>query len=182
MNRTKIGDPLQRSWSESEPMGELAEFGDVMGQLVPNLAYIAVAHLRRNQGENKERRNLMFDTTLYAGATVVILKRLVGEERPDGGDNLSFPSGHSATAFAFAAVVGIEHEWYWSVPAYTLATIVAASRINDNVHYLHDVVAGAAIGISYAYGLKALQDKENSGNMSFLPMEGGGYFNYALNF
>lgn len=176
--RTKYGDPLQRNWSEDEPMGELAHFGDLMGQLVPNLLYIGGTHLA---GESS-RRNLMFDTTLYTGLTVTILKHLVGERRPHGGDTLSFPSGHTATAFAFAGVVGIEHEWYWGASAYGLASVVGASRINDNEHYLHDVVFGATLGLSYAYGLKALQAKSEKLQSSYIPLDGGGFFNvsYAL--
>lgn len=180
VNRTQIGDPLQAEWSESEPMGELADFGDIMGQLVPNILYIGGMHLYRDEGNNRQRRNLMFDTTLYTGLTVTILKHLVGEERPDGSNDLSFPSGHTSTAFAFAAVVGIEHDLKWSIPAYTLATIVGASRINDDAHYLHDVVFGATLGISYAYGLKGLQD--SGVKTGFIPMSGGGYFSLVKSF
>lgn len=182
VNRAQIGDPLQKDWSKNGPMGKLAEFGDIMGQLVPNVSYIAAAHFFGDDGENRRRRNLMFDATLYTGLTVTVLKRLVGEERPNGGDNLSFPSGHTATAFAFAGVVGIEHEWYWALPAYAIAGIVGASRINDNAHYLHDVVAGAALGLGYAYGLKALEDRENGAKLSIIPMDGGGGVNYSWKF
>ena len=180
-DRTNIGDPLQESWSESEPMGDLATFGDIMGQLVPNLTYIVGAHF----SGYKENRNLMFDATLYTGISVIMLKHLVGEERPNGGDNLSFPSGHTATAFAFAGVVGIEHKWYWALPAYSIAVIVGASRINDHAHYLHDVVFGAALGLSYAYGLSAIyeeQGKMEASAISLLPINDGLYLAYNLRF
>ena len=38
------------------------------------------------------------------------------------------------------------HGWLWALPAYGLASYVAASRLHDNVHYLSDVVFGAAVG------------------------------------
>ena len=47
----------------------------------------------------------------------------------------------------------MEHEWYWGVGAYTMATIVAVSRMNDNAHYLHDVVFGSTIGLTYGLAL-----------------------------
>jgi membrane-associated phospholipid phosphatase len=59
----------------------------------------------------------------------------------------SFPSGHTTQAFAIASVVAMRSEG-WVIPtlAYTAATVVAADRINDNVHFASDVAAGAIIG------------------------------------
>ncbi len=57
----------------------------------------------------------------------------------------SFPSGHAASAFAFATGVARE-EPALAVPAYGLAAAVAYSRVYTGVHYPGDVVVGAAIG------------------------------------
>lgn len=67
--------------------------------------------------------------------------------------------GHSTTAFAFASTVASLHSWYWGVGAYSLAAAVAFSRINDNRHYIHNVVAGATIGISYGLSITELYKK-----------------------
>ena len=82
----------------------------------------------------------------------------VREPRPyDGSVRTSFPSGHSTTAFAFASYVTAEHGILpFGVFATGLATLTAASRMNDNKHYLHDVVAGATIGTAYGLGLHYL--------------------------
>jgi membrane-associated phospholipid phosphatase len=74
------------------------------------------------------------------------IKFSVGRTRPDG-TAYSFPSGHSATAFATAAVLQRHLGWKVGIPAYTLATYVAASRIETQRHYLSDVAFGAAIGM-----------------------------------
>lgn len=74
------------------------------------------------------------------------IKFSVGRTRPDG-TAYSFPSGHSATAFATAAVLERHLGWKVGVPAYALATYVAASRIETQRHYLSDVAFGAAIGM-----------------------------------
>jgi undecaprenyl-diphosphatase len=58
----------------------------------------------------------------------------------------SFPSGHSASAFAFAAEVGRELPWA-GVALTALATTVAYSRVHTGVHYPGDVVAGALCGL-----------------------------------
>jgi membrane-associated phospholipid phosphatase len=57
----------------------------------------------------------------------------------------SFPSGHAASAFAFATAVGQRIPWLW-LPLRGLALLVGYSRIHTGVHYAGDVVAGAVVG------------------------------------
>jgi len=61
----------------------------------------------------------------------------------------SFPSGHSAAAFAFAAAAAGELPELAPVLG-TLAVAVGYSRVHTGVHYPSDVAAGAAIGIGSA--------------------------------
>jgi membrane-associated phospholipid phosphatase len=61
----------------------------------------------------------------------------------------SFPSGHTASAFAFATAVG-EVRPGLSVPLRALATVVGYSRVHTGVHYPADVLAGAFIGVTAA--------------------------------
>jgi membrane-associated phospholipid phosphatase len=59
----------------------------------------------------------------------------------------SFPSGHAASAFAFAtAAGGVERRAL--VPLLALASAVGYSRVHTGVHYPTDVIAGAAIGVA----------------------------------
>jgi hypothetical protein len=87
-------------------------------------------------------------------SSVYIIKTLAGVERPDGSDNLSFPSGHTAQAFLAASIVHTEFrdksQWY-GVGAYALATSVAAFRMINNKHWESDVFAGAGVGILSAH-------------------------------
>lgn len=57
----------------------------------------------------------------------------------------SFPSGHSASAFAFASGVGASLP-VAAVPLRAVATLVAYSRVHTGVHYPADVVAGSVLG------------------------------------
>ena len=75
------------------------------------------------------------------------LKFTVRRERPDGSGANSFPSGHAADTFVFATAIERHFGWKGAVPAYAFASYVAASRLHDNVHYVSDVVFGAAVGI-----------------------------------
>jgi len=70
-------------------------------------------------------------------------------------DEFSFPSGHTITAFAVA--VSLSH-FYPSLELGLLfcAVSIAASRILLGMHFLSDVVAGAAIGTLVGYGMTGL--------------------------
>ena len=87
-------------------------------------------------------------------ASTFAIKYLSHETRPDGSDNLSFPSGHTAQAFLAASIVHTEFrdksQWY-GIGAYTIATSVAALRMINNKHWQSDVVAGAGFGILSAH-------------------------------
>ncbi len=95
------------------------------------------------------------ESELWAGGVITpLIKRAAGRERPSGSDNRSFPSGHATSAFAVATAIAAHYDG-WVVPtiAYTLASGVAASRVNDHVHWPSDVVAGALIGRAVARGI-----------------------------
>ena len=70
----------------------------------------------------------------------------------------SFPSGHTASAFAFA--VGVGHVLPWSIPPLVLlAAAVGYSRVHTGVHYPGDVVIGALSGVIIAEATNTLLDK-----------------------
>ncbi|HVE90796.1 MAG TPA: phosphatase PAP2 family protein [Actinomycetota bacterium] len=61
----------------------------------------------------------------------------------------SFPSGHSASAFAFATGVAMERPML-APPLIALAATIGFSRVYTGAHYPSDVVAGAALGAGIA--------------------------------
>ncbi|NUV41226.1 bifunctional phosphatase PAP2/diacylglycerol kinase family protein [Streptomyces sp. CAI-24] len=67
----------------------------------------------------------------------------------------SFPSGHAASAAAFATGVALESKGWGAVVA-PVAAAVAASRVYTGVHYPSDVLAGAALGIGAAFALRGV--------------------------
>lgn len=104
----------------------------------------------------KGKNNFRDRTIIYAmaniimGGTVTITKKLTGEWRPDGSDKLSFPSGHTATAFVAAEFLRQEYGdvsvWY-SIAGYTMAGATGYLRMYNNKHWLGDVMAAAGVGI-----------------------------------
>ncbi len=78
-----------------------------------------------------------------------LLKHTADETRPNGHDNHSMPSGHSALAFFSATILDREfghHSPWISIGGYSIALATQYSRIHHNHHYLNDVITGAGIG------------------------------------
>ncbi|MEN8654660.1 phosphatase PAP2 family protein [Streptomyces sp. 21So2-11] len=67
----------------------------------------------------------------------------------------SFPSGHSASAAAFATGVALESKGWGAVVA-PVAAAVAISRIYTGAHYPSDVLVGAALGVGAAFAVRGL--------------------------
>jgi undecaprenyl-diphosphatase len=96
---------------------------------------------------------------LGTAALVAGLKAIVGRVRPcnalawapavvaSAPHDPSFPSGHAAGSFAFAAFV-VMLDRRWGALAVALATLVGLSRIALGVHWPTDVLAGAIVGAS----------------------------------
>lgn len=88
----------------------------------------------------------LLDAFVVNWAWTSVVKTAVSRERPNGEDSKSFPSGHASNAFALATVAERHYGWKAGLPAYALASAVAASRLQRNKHYLSDVLAGATLG------------------------------------
>lgn len=88
----------------------------------------------------------------------IIIKSLVGRLRPSKATpqeqllikkpkTYSFPSGHTASSFAAASMIGFEYPVF-VLPAFFLAISIAFSRLYLKVHYPSDVLAGAFLGVT----------------------------------
>ena len=105
---------------------------------------------------------------LLAGLFAQVVKRLVGRARPRldlssllyigptaASDYHSFPSGHSATSFAMAALLAVHYPRLATL-FYALAAYIAAGRVLAGSHYLSDVLAGAVLGMATAWAVNGL--------------------------
>jgi membrane-associated phospholipid phosphatase len=83
---------------------------------------------------------------------------LFADRHVDMPASTSFPSGHAASAFAFAHAVG-RHLPVLAVPIRLLAAAVAYSRVHTGVHYPGDVVIGSVTGAGTAAMVAAVADR-----------------------
>ena len=125
-----------------------------------SLLWLAIAGLIAILGGRRERRAALRGMVSIGITSTLVnlpLKYLARRNRPPRrrGDrplpislpgSFSFPSGHSASAFAFATGVGLEDPRMLA-PLLPLAATIAYSRVHLRVHYPFDVLAGAAIGV-----------------------------------
>ena len=78
------------------------------------------------------------------------------------GGSPSFPSGHTADAFAFAVAASIVYpKWYIIIPGLIWACLVGYSRMSLGVHFPSDVLGGALIGAASAYGYILYAKRKN---------------------
>jgi membrane-associated phospholipid phosphatase len=136
-----------------------------------SLVWVVVAGTLAGVGGRRGRRAALAGVTSVAISSAVVnvaLKNLYPRERPDRAgagfidsrhtrmpESRSFPSGHSASGFAFATAVGRQMPAL-SFPLRLLAAAVAYSRVHSGVHYPGDAIvgslAGGAVGLMVGAG------------------------------
>ena len=135
----------------------------------------------------------LIEAGAFSGATAEVLGYATGRERPDATTspnewgkrgNDSFPSLHTTVAFAvgtvFAESGNDEYRWIRRIIGYGVAGATAYIRVDDNVHWLSDTVAGAALGIATAKFVLNRQDAQNRGTLQIQPTKGGWMVSYAV--
>lgn len=150
-HRTSGGDDVAKVFKR---MGQAEVFGTV------GLGTIAVGIISGNP--RIRRAGERISAGLLAAAFMTVgLKEVVGRHRPSNPTNAfqftpisghdSWPSGHTTMAFALAAGVSDEvHSLPVTIGLYSAATMTAWSRVNDDRHWLSDVLTGALIGVTGA--------------------------------
>jgi membrane-associated phospholipid phosphatase len=135
----------------------------------------------------------LIEAGVLSTASGEILGFAAGRERPDtttspnqwrqGGD--SFPSLHASAAFAigtvFAESGSDEYRWARRIVGYGIAGATAYVRVKENVHWLSDTVAGAALGIATARFVLNRQGPANRhASLQFQPMRDGWLLSYSV--
>ncbi len=135
--------------SRSSALAATFEPGETIGgarmQLAGALATYGIGRLTGSRRVAMVGGDLL-RAQLLSQALTAGIKMTVRRTRPDG-TQFSFPSGHTSVTFASATVLHRDLGWKVGLPAYAVATYVAASRVQEKRHFLSDVAFGAALGI-----------------------------------
>jgi membrane-associated phospholipid phosphatase len=134
----------------------------------------------------------LIEAGAFSGATAEVLGLAGGRQRPDattspnewrmGGD--SFPSLHTTVAFAvgtvFAESGNDDYRWIRRIIGYGVAGATGYFRVNENVHWLSDSVAGAALGIATARFVLNRQAAQDRASLEFQPVKNGWLVSFSI--
>ena len=152
-NASSVDESARDYFTTRKPIGGFSWFGNkVMGNGFPNLLLGAGfwGYGAWKKHPKEEYAGIaQLETVVASGVTVALIKSMTNRDRPDGSDNLSFPSAHTAYAFSTASVLASFYGPKVGVPMYALATLTAVGRMQDNRHWLTDTLGGAGIGIAF---------------------------------
>ncbi|MCL2758349.1 MAG: phosphatase PAP2 family protein [Alphaproteobacteria bacterium] len=158
---------------------DFARAGDIGQFAIPFSALLYTAVIGDWQGA----KQFGFSTTSTLAVTYA-LKYTVRAERPyqdKGAKGHSFPSGHTAFAFAGAGYWQRRYGWWVGVPMYAAASAVGYSRVFSRNHNWADVVAGAAIGTGFNY-LFTTRYVPKGTQIAAVPTEGGAMLRFNSTF
>lgn len=147
-NRTSIENQI--AFERNEHLFGFTNHIDDYAQFSPFLASYAfewAGMIPRTDWKN--RTAIMIKGQVVNLGLVYLMKIAFKSVRPDG-TAYSFPSGHTANAFAGATLLSMEYgnQYRW-VPyaSYTVAGGIGIMRVVNNKHYVSDVLFGAGLGI-----------------------------------
>lgn len=146
-------------------------------------------------GDNDDGRReagAMLEAAAFSGVASYALKELTRRERPYATDDPnawredgdSFPSMHTAAAFAIGTVMAESGSdrvrWLRRTLGYGLAVGTAYARMDHDAHWLSDTVAGAGLGIATARFVMKQRERGDRGRVTFEPIENGIAIGYVV--
>lgn len=168
-NRGPLSDDLSRF---------ITSFGG--NNLIGFMAALYLAGVHTDDSSLRKTALLSLQSFITSGIIVTGLKFMIGRARPRTGETstsfhpltwkpqyYSLPSGHASSAFAVATTIAEQSENpAVDFLAYSLAALVALSRVHENAHWISDVFIGSAIGYFVAKKICALNRGQGGKKLS----------------
>jgi hypothetical protein len=151
------GDEMFESQRQVKASRVISHAGSVYGLGAVAATFYLIGR-KNNDYRARETGLLSAEALVNSMIAGAVLKGITQRARPlagverseffDGGS--SFPSGHSTQAWAVATVIAHEYKDRPAVQivAYGVASAVSVARFTGHKHYLSDVLAGSALGLS----------------------------------
>jgi membrane-associated phospholipid phosphatase len=175
-----LDDDFRSYFAGKRRLGYLEEVGFHWGWGIPGLtigagswAYGAYADSPRELNAGQAHLEAYGANTAYTQ----ILKYSVRRMRPNGLARVSFPSGHTSTAFVTAGNLMAFYGPTLGVPALIMGLITALSRISADKHWLSDTIAGATLGYIVGHSYTIHHREETEPALAVIP-----YFEDRSNF
>ncbi|MDR2125979.1 MAG: phosphatase PAP2 family protein [Prevotellaceae bacterium] len=153
---SRISNPVRRL--DYKIAGEVAKHNKYSTKIDDYMQYASHAAVFGIDLLGVKAKHKLLDRTFIVATSGVItalcvqtLKRTTLVRRPDGSDSYSFPSGHTATAFAGAHILFKEYKdesLLIGIAGYGMALTTGCMRMLNNKHWLSDIAAGAGIGMA----------------------------------
>ena len=162
----EINDEISEASLKYRSFDNFSQYVPVSAVLILNLSHLNGKH------NTLDLSCSIITAFTIMSTSVVLLKSITHEQRPDGSAYNSFPSGHTATAFAGAEILRVEYGRQYPVIAfsgYSVTVLTGFMRMYNRRHWLTDVVAGAGVGIlsaRVAYLLLPLEKRFVNGRLS----------------
>ena len=192
LNDASSSENIQYHYAESPFLDFSNYWGDwkIAGSVS---AGIFATSLLTNNSKFQDAAFTSLQALLLTKITVNTSKFLFARERPYQNDHphdfdfmelgaASFPSGHTATAFALVTPWMM---YYPGLPTYALMAIpvgTAIARVAKGEHWFSDVSAGAAVGFSIAHYLSKKHLELGSDRIDIMPRAGANTFALTVNF
>jgi len=126
----------------------LGHLGDPTVQIPVLIGFYAYS-VHAQDDELHDLMGTLISAYTLNGAATLLVKGIANTDRPSdewNGGQFGFPSYHTSSSFAMAAVLDEYEGPCVGVPAYLLAGLIGWSRIDERDHDLSDVIFGAAMG------------------------------------
>jgi membrane-associated phospholipid phosphatase len=156
-------------WGLTQGCAAGSAWGTASDWLATGLPTLAAAYTYQDRDADGARQ-LAWTLGATVGSTM-ILKSQISEMRPDRSNDQSFPSGHTAVAFASARY--LDKRYPGQVSPYLLygaAGLTALARVQADKHYWKDTLAGGALGYAFS---EYFTETQAGGRVSLLPAPSG---------
>lgn len=189
-----------RKWiqkNRSKTTDRISDFARPFGEGIYTVPAIGLLYIYGDISGNKKASQtalMSLESFVITGIFTQAIKFTAHRHRPpdsskkwDGPslslDNLSFPSGHTSSAFSIASVIASTYKDKPLIPilSYGVATLTGLSRINDDKHWASDVFFGAGLGYFIGNAVVNLHTR-NSGRLSVIPTIGNAYFGMRVEY
>ncbi|GEM_PF-1044292 len=158
LRETGVDDTIRNRTHGSRALGDMSETIQILGHPGTHFGAAGVLWLTSTltkDAKEHEVAKALTQALAVNGITTVLLKVSTNTRAPDG-SRFAWPSGHTSSAFAAAAVLNEYYGPWVGIPSLALAGLVGYQRLDSRVHDFSDVVFGAMLG--YVIGTSIAKD------------------------